>query len=96
MPDAMTQATLRFDGPDLKPSDHARLTRKFMSVKEVMLDGEWHTHAELARKCGCSENGASARVRDLKKAKFGGYAVEKRRSEWSDAVWEYRVTGGKA
>jgi hypothetical protein len=36
----------------------------------------------------------SARIRDLRKARYGGYIVERRRKEGTDS-FEYRITGKK-
>ncbi len=74
----------QFDGATYEPDrDNARLSSMLQRVKDVMLDGRWHTLAELARLCDGSEAGVSARLRDLRKPKFGGLLVER----------EYVVTG---
>ncbi len=39
--------------------------------------------------CHASETSVSARVRDLRKAKFGGLTVETRRL--SSGTWQYRI-----
>jgi hypothetical protein len=62
-----------------------------------MGDGGWWTMARLAEVARCSEAAASARVRDLRKPRFGGYTVERRHVR--DGLWEYRLerppeTGG--
>lgn len=54
----------------------------------------WWTFAELRHELqhlgiAASEAGISARIRDLRKAKCGGYEVERRRVK--GGLWEYRV-----
>ena len=83
-----------FDGPELTREDEGRLGKCLAGVLGVMSDGQWRTFAEIqARLEGmeilASEAGVSARLRDLRKPKFGGFVVEKRRR--SAGVWEYRL-----
>jgi hypothetical protein len=58
-------------------------------VYKLMTDGAWHTLPELAKAVQGSEAGVSARLRDLRKARFGGHVVDKRRVE--GGLWEYRL-----
>lgn len=86
----MTQPTF-FDGRTFSaPRDGERLAKHLDKVKAFMLDGEWRTLAEIASQVGCSEASASARLRDLRKARFGGYVVE--REYVANGLWQYRVT----
>jgi hypothetical protein len=86
----MTQGVLRFDGPDLQPADEVRLSGQLARVRTVMSGGAWLTLAEIAeRAAGSSEAGVSARLRDLRKPRFGGHTVERRRR--TQGLWEYRV-----
>ena len=57
----------------------------------------WVTLAELAAKTKFPPASISAQLRHLRKARYGGWVVEKRRREWikEEVVWEYRLTGGK-
>jgi hypothetical protein len=71
--------------------DGRRLARQLAAVRAVMLDGDWHTLAELHDVTGAPESSASARVRDLRKPAFGGYVVESRRRRPGRGTWEYRV-----
>jgi hypothetical protein len=70
-----------FGGETYEPEhDENRLRRQLAAVKNIMLDGQWHTLAELHTRIGAgSEAGISARIRDLRKDKFGGFVVERRR-----------------
>jgi hypothetical protein len=55
----------------------------------------WVTLAELAAKTKFPPASISAQLRHLRKEKYGGWAVEKRRREWvSEVVWEYRLAEG--
>jgi len=57
----------------------------------------WVTLAELAASTSFPPASISAQLRHLRKARYGGWVVEKRRREWikEEVVWEYRLTGGK-
>ena len=80
----------RFDGSTYEAGEDApRLTRQLQAVREAMLDGRWWTLAELATAADCSTQSASARVRDLRKAKFGSHTVERRRVE--GGLYQYRI-----
>jgi hypothetical protein len=86
---------LAFDGVTYNPQqDGRRLASQFTATRDVMLDYEWRTLAALVlalRKRGLhvTEASISARIRDLRKAKFGGYNVERRRL--LGGLWEYRI-----
>lgn len=69
--------------------DEQRLTSQLERVRAAMLDGEWHTLRELADACGGSEASISARLRDLRKARFGAMDVQRERV--SGGLWRYRV-----
>jgi hypothetical protein len=47
------------------------------------------TLAVLAKACGCSETTASARLRDLRKARFGSHRIGKSRDPERAGVWRY-------
>lgn len=80
----------QFDGETYIPMiDHKRLTGLLKRVYEVMSDGHWHTLYELAIKANGSQTSVSARVRDLRKDKFGGMTVERRRID--RGLFEYRL-----
>jgi hypothetical protein len=60
-------------------------------VELIMRSGDWFTLAELASYANGSEAGVSARLRDLRQPKHGGYIVERERV--SGGLWRYRVNG---
>lgn len=91
--DASGPIVERFDGATFDPTlDGVRLTGQLERVRDLMADGAWRTLAEIAAKVEGSEPGVSARLRDLRKPRFGGLAVERKRTDRA-GVWVYRVKG---
>ena len=83
-----------FDGKTYEPKlDHARLGAQLLAVKMLMADGAWRTAADLEAATGYNWASISARLRDLRKPKFGGHTVERRRV--IGGLFEYRLLGGK-
>lgn len=79
-----------FGGETYEPArDGDRLRAQLGRTRAVMLDGEWHTLHELAARTGDPEASVSARLRDLRKPKFGGWIVE--REYVADGLWRYRL-----
>jgi hypothetical protein len=62
----------------------------FDAIWSQLQDGDWYTLKELAFVGGCSEAGASARIRDLRKPKYGGYTIETQ-AAYGDVPWLYRL-----
>lgn len=87
----MTQP--HFNGPAYDHArDHARLGRQLDRVRDLMLDGEWRTLEEIGAATGDPVASISAQLRHLRKARFGGFLVEKRhRGEPGIGLWEYQV-----
>jgi hypothetical protein len=54
-----------------------------------MLTANWRTLAEIETATGFPQASISARLRDLRKPKFGPYIVERQRRR--PGTWEYRV-----
>jgi hypothetical protein len=79
----------RIDGPDITEADQQRLTSHLARVKALMSDSRWRTLREIADTCGCSESGASARLRDLRKPKFGAHDVLRQRI--TGGQWIYKL-----
>lgn len=71
--------------------DLDRLDSAMGRIYSRMKDRNWYTLAELASAGECSEASASARIRDLRKKKFGGFYVDK--ANCGDGLWKYRFTG---
>lgn len=84
---------MHFDGQTYDASkDLLRLKSQLSRVRAVMEDGEWRTLHELSATVRGSQASVSARLRDLRKPKFGGYLVQRRRSKTNDGLWEYRFS----
>lgn len=85
----MSAATF-FDGATYEPRlDLIRLNTQLGRVKHLMIDGRWRTLRSIAAQTGGSEASVSARLRDLRKPRNGGYNVERRRV--ADGLFEYRI-----
>ena len=69
--------------------DKVRLNAQQQRVFDVMKDSRWHTLVQVSRRTGDPEASVSARLRDLRKPKFGGYQIERRRTE--SGLHEYRM-----
>jgi hypothetical protein len=76
----------RFGGRTYEPKkDGKRLSRQLDAVRALMLAGGKFTLRQLADAAqertgrSASEAGVSARIRDLRKAEFGGYDVRRER-----------------
>lgn len=83
--------TAHFDGTTYDaPRDHGRLSAQLIAVRDLMLDGEWRTLALVEATTGHPQASISARLRDLRKEKFGRYTVERR--YLGDGLYEYHVT----
>lgn len=82
-----------FDGPDYdRGFDHPRLSRQIDRVYGLMKDHQWRTLSEIEDVTNDSVASISARLRDLRKQKFGGYIVDKRiRGFREDGLYEYQV-----
>ena len=82
-----------FDGATFKPErDESRLRRQLDAVRRAMLSGGWWTLARLSDVAQGSEASVSARLRDLRKPKFGAYNIERRYV--ANGVWEYHLKMG--
>lgn len=67
-----------------------RLGKQLSRVKNLMLDGQWRTPAEVVAALGeMSETGASSFLRDLRKPQFGKHDV--RRRDRAPHLSEYKL-----
>ena len=79
----------------LETSDIPRLNNQLEAVREIMGDGVYRTLSELAKLVttkinrNATEASVSARLRDLRKEKFGGYTVN--RKSVGDGLSSYQV-----
>lgn len=85
----MPQTSLDFT-PALQPSfdsgialtqaDQIRLTGQIARVLQVLINsGEWESVKDIAGTTGDPETSVSAQLRNLRKAKHGGYDVRRKR-----------------
>jgi hypothetical protein len=80
-----------FDGATVLQIDTPRLAGQLAKVFELMKDSRFRTLSEIAGVAGCLETSVSARLRDLRKARFGSHAVVSRQVEGSPLLYEYRL-----
>jgi hypothetical protein len=73
--------------------DAVRLCQQLVRVSRLMSDGKWRTLYEIAETTGDPLQSVSARVRDLRKAKFGAHIVDRKRI--SPGTFAYRVRPGQ-
>lgn len=85
---------VRFGGATFQEKrDGARLRGQLRAVFSLMSDGQWRTIEQIAQRVSGSDAGVSARLRDLRKKRYGGHTVE--RKYVSNGVWMYRVLVGE-
>lgn len=97
--EALDHEPARFNGPVYEPEfDQARLTGQILRVYDTIKNGEWLTlddiHTRIIRTCEKydPQPSISAQLRHLRKARFGGYTIEKRpRGERGNGLWEYAL-----
>lgn len=89
---ALVRPNHRFDGQTIAedPDAPQRLTGLLERVYGVMSDGTWHSLASLASRTGGTEASVSARLRDLRKPRFGRHNVE--RKLIGHGLWLYRLS----
>jgi hypothetical protein len=81
---------VHFDGETYQPElDYTRLSGQLGRVFDTMKDGEWRTLKAISYITGDPEASVSARLRDLRKQKFGGYIMETARTKYG--TWCYRL-----
>lgn len=89
-PGTQPPPALNLGAPGLETvEDTERIRGQRSRVSGLMADGRWRTLREIADACRCSEAGASARLRDLRKEEFGGATVDRRLRV--RGVFEYQV-----
>jgi hypothetical protein len=69
--------------------DSQRLGSQLFKVRDLMKDGAWRGLGDIAGKVGGTEAGVSARLRDLRKYRFGQHLVLAKRV--SKGYWEYKL-----
>lgn len=89
----LTLEEARFNGPDYVPElDKARLTGQIERIYLLMSDHHWRTLTEIELLTGYPQASISAQLRHLRKPRFGGFIVEKRRrGDRKQGLFEYRL-----
>ena len=78
------------DGETFDPElDFGRLNRQMQAVWCEVRDGHWWTLRQISFRTGMPEASVSARLRDLRKPRFGEQEVQRRRA--GNGLWQYRV-----
>lgn len=98
----MSARVSHFDGRTYAArDDHARLASQLQRVAHVLVNTDWVTLEEIRRVVdrlagigrdepgGATEAAISARIRDLRKPKFAGVAIDRDRR--TGGLWFYRV-----
>ena len=79
-----------FTGETYEPErDFIRLSGQLRKVYSLMSDGKWRTLRQISDICGGSEAAVSARLRDLRKVKYGVHTVL--REHVGDGLFMYRL-----
>jgi hypothetical protein len=79
-----------FDGETYEaPADYARLKGQLWRVFQLMSDGRWRTLDEISFVVGGSEASVSARLRDLRKEKYGAREIQRERV--TGGLFRYRM-----
>jgi hypothetical protein len=79
-----------FDGRTYEPErDYVRLSGQLKRVFEFMQDGNWRSLDHIVLHTGGTTASVSARLRDLRKVKYGAFKVERRHVK--EGLFLYRV-----
>lgn len=82
---------ISFDGATTLGVDQPRLAGQLAKIYSLMKDGRFRTLEQIANAAGCLETSASSRLRDFRKAKFGGHTVISRQVEGVPLLFEYQL-----
>jgi hypothetical protein len=88
---------MRFDGETYEPEhDQVRLSGQTRRVFGAMRDGQWRTLGEIESITGDPQASVSARLRDLRKDRFGGHEVNRRRRGAAErGLFEYQLVASE-
>lgn len=80
-----------FDGATYEHErDGQRLNAQYLRAFTLMRDGKWRTLAEISEITGDPEASVSARLRDMRKVRFGSHTVNRRYR--GEGLFEYQLT----
>ena len=81
---------MNFDGSTFNPErDGQRLGDQMLAVLAIMSTKQWFTLGQLSMLAAAPEASVSARIRDLRKPRFGGHTIE--REYVRKGLWRYRL-----
>jgi hypothetical protein len=84
---------MMFDGETYDEAlDEDRLKTQLARVRALMWDQRWRTLDDISRATGDPHASVSARLRDLRKGKFGAHIVERERVK--RGLYRYRLLPG--
>lgn len=86
-------ASTLFDGVTARKADEPRMNAQLQRVFNAMGMGRWRRPQELEEATGDNWSSVNARLRDLRKPKFGGWIVDRRRVPGQKGLFEYRLRG---
>lgn len=75
-----------------KEIDEARLERQIDRVLRVLQQNGWLTVTDIANKTGDPENSIQAQIRNLRKAKNGGFIIDATRAT-KTGLFKYKLVG---
>lgn len=75
----------------VKSLDGKRIKKQHEVIRDFMLGNGWKTLSEIETVLGYPQASISAQLRHLRKDRFGGFTVDKRRR--TVGTWEYHVSG---
>lgn len=82
----------RFDGDDYcHERDFTRLEGQINDVFQAIKDGAFYTLGDIEEITGHPQASISAQLRNLRKERFGGFAIDKRHIK--NGLYEYRMAG---
>ena len=83
----------KFQGSDYdKELDEYRLSGQILRIFDLMKDGRWRSLREIAYKTLDGEASISAQLRNLRKERWGGHIVLRRRRGMPDrGLFEYQL-----
>ena len=83
----------KFDGSDVvKKLDNPRLEKGITRIFNYMKGERWLTLETISESTSIGESSVSAQLRNMRKDRFGGHTIEKRRKgERTSGLWEYKL-----
>lgn len=84
-------AIARYEGPVDPKIDFDRLQGQTKRIHDLMIDGVYRTLSEIENITGDPQPSISSQLRHLRKIRFGGFILNKRRRNENGGTWEYQL-----